>query len=308
MGHAVMTSATYPNHATFATGVEPLVHGLLANWIVDGSRATPVEKVGPKGPTIFDACRAAGRSTAAVVGDQHLIKVMGALTADMHWPPDGELTDDIARDGHGYAADREVVPRLLHVLEGDRPDLVVAHLNETDTAAHIHGPDSEGALAAYRSADDSVAAIVDVLRSTWDDTVLVVVSDHDQENVDEPIDLYPAAAATGLPLLPIPEGTAAVVWGDDPTSGAWLDDVDGVTGHRELRSGVRLVACAERRWFSPPEGFLREPYDRGTHGGERTRAQVAIVAGGSTRVPDLPRRMSATAWAGILAGLLGVHL
>jgi hypothetical protein len=216
---------------------------------------------------------------------------MGAHAADEHWPLDGVLGDDIARDGHGYAADHEVLPRLLQVLEGDRPDLVVGHLNEPDTAAHIHGPDNEGALVSYRSADSSIAEIVDALRPTWDDTLLVVVSDHDQEEVDEtPIDLYPPAAATGLPLIPIPEGSAAIVWGDDPTNGAWLDRIDGVTDHVEIRPGVRLVGCAPRRWFCPPAGFLTGPPDRGTHGGIRTRSQVAIAAGGH------PGAVSLAAW------------
>ena len=39
---------------------------------------TPAWELGPAVPTVFDACRAAGRSSAVVVGDQCLIGVMGA--------------------------------------------------------------------------------------------------------------------------------------------------------------------------------------------------------------------------------------
>ena len=46
-------------------------------------------ELGPAVPTLFDACRAAGRSSAAVFGDQCLVGVTGARTADTHWPPDG---------------------------------------------------------------------------------------------------------------------------------------------------------------------------------------------------------------------------
>ena len=193
IGRAVMTSATYPNHATFATGVDPMVHRLLANWVVVDGVPRSANEVGPAVPTIFDACRSAGRSSAAIFGDQHLVGVMGARAADEHWPVDGVLAEEVARDGHGYAADHEVMPRLLHVLEGDRPELVVGHLNEPDTAAHMFGPDSDGAIASYRSADAAVATIVEALCPTWDDTALIVVSDHDQENVrgDGVIDLYP---------------------------------------------------------------------------------------------------------------------
>jgi len=315
LGRAVMTSATYPNHATFATGALPLEHGVVANWIVHEGRAGPSYDIGPATPTIFDACRAAGRSSVAVVGDQHLVAIMGATRADRHWPPNGVLTDDIARDGHGYAANDEVLPRILDVIDGDRPDLFVAHINEPDTEAHIHGPDSADAIASYRAADDCLAAIVEALRPTWDDTVLMVVSDHDQEEVDDnPIDLYEPVAAAGLPLIPIPEGSAAIVWGEDESNGAWLDAIDGVTGHRELAAGIRLVACTPRRWFSPPAGFMSGPADRGTHGGERTRAQVAVVAGGHPGASALARTLNergsidATEWAPAMAQALGVAL
>ena len=315
LGRAVMTSATYPNHATFATGAPPLDHGVVANWVVHEGRARPSYDIGPATPTIFDACRTAGRSSVAVLGDQNLIGIMGATNADRHWPPNGVLPDDVERDGHGYAANHEVLPRILDVLNGDRPDLFVAHINEPDTEAHIHGPDSPEALTAYRAADDCLQVIVDALRPTWYDTVLIVVSDHDQEEVDDaPIDLYEPVAQAGLPLIPIPEGSAAIVWGEDETNGRWLDAIEGVTGHEELAPGIRLVACAARRWFNAPAGFMSGPPDRGTHGGERTRSQVAVAAGGHPHAGELARSLNdrgqidAAEWAPTIARLLEIAL
>lgn len=304
-GRAVMTSATYPNHATFATGVDPIEHGLLANWIVHEERPRPAYHVGPAVPTIFDACRAAGRSSAAVVGDQHLIGVMGAKAADSHWPPGGELPEGIARDAHGYAADHEVLPRLLDVLEGDRPDLVVGHLNEPDTYAHVHGPDSDAALDSYRRADAAIAAVVEALRPTWDQTALIVVSDHDQEDVWDELELHAIADAAGASVLCLPEGSAAIAWGDDESGGAWLDGVPGIAGHREVREGVRLVWSDPGHAFRPPAPFRQDPADRGMHGGVRTRAQVAISAGGAP-LPVLPRQIDAAEWAGRVTDLLGI--
>ncbi|HEU5306942.1 MAG TPA: alkaline phosphatase family protein, partial [Acidimicrobiia bacterium] len=83
----VMTAATYPNHATFATGAGPEAHGIGTNYVPHTGGFTPAWELGPAVPTVFDACRAAGRSSAAVVGDQCLIGVMGARAADAHWPP-----------------------------------------------------------------------------------------------------------------------------------------------------------------------------------------------------------------------------
>ena len=56
---SVMTSATYPNHATFVTGVAPRVHGIVTNWVPTTGRLTPAWELGPAVPTLFDASRAA---------------------------------------------------------------------------------------------------------------------------------------------------------------------------------------------------------------------------------------------------------
>jgi hypothetical protein len=121
-----MTSVTYPNHATFVTGVAPRVHGIVTNWVPSTGRLTPAWELGPAVPTLFDACRAAGRSSAAVFGDQRLVGVMGARAADTHWPPGGVPPADVRRDAHDYIDDRDTIVELVAALER-RPDLVVSH-------------------------------------------------------------------------------------------------------------------------------------------------------------------------------------
>ena len=177
----------------------------------------------------------------------------------------------------------------------------------------MFGPDSDGALETYRSTDACIAEIVEALQPTWSDTVFIAVSDHDQETVmaDGVIDLYPAAAATGLPLIPIPEGSAAIVWGEDTTDGAWLDRVDGVTDHAELQAGRAGRLAASGRWFCPGLRVLRGPAEPGT-AAFGTRSQVAIVAGGHPDAIALARTLNArpqieaTEWAPTLAGLLSI--
>src|SRR3954454_19955554 len=99
-----MTSATYPNHAPFATGAGPVGHRLPANWVVTAGGPQPAHMVGPAVPTLIEVFDG---PTAAVVGDQHLVGVMRLETADVHWPVAGALDGDIARDARGYAADAE---------------------------------------------------------------------------------------------------------------------------------------------------------------------------------------------------------
>jgi hypothetical protein len=64
-------------------------------------------------PTLFEACRAEGRASAAIVGDQHLIGACGAHTADVHWPP-GTATQ-LAVVGGGHPRARELAARIEDV-------------------------------------------------------------------------------------------------------------------------------------------------------------------------------------------------
>jgi arylsulfatase A-like enzyme len=305
VGRAVMTSATYPNHATFITGAVPAGHGLFANWVHDGERPRPAHKIGPTGPTLFDACRAAGKSSAAVLGDHHLIGVMGARQADDHWPPDGKLADDVARDRLAYAADAEVVARL----PADLPNLLVAHLNEPDTAGHLDGPDSAEAAASYRQTDAALRRLTDHLQPHWDDLALIVLSDHDQRQVDHSAPAIEPQPPDGLTV--IPEGTAAVVWGEDRNDGKWLDDVDGVAGHEAVAAGVRMVWATPDRLFALPGGLHAAL--QGHHGGAETRDQVVAIGGGHPRAAELADAVRGTTpnaqdWAPIVADLLGISL
>src|SRR5262245_22360868 len=151
-----MTSATYPNHATFATGAQPQHHGIVSNWIPESSGVVPAWQRGTRVPTLFDACAAAHRTSAAVFGDQHLVGVMGATAANSHWPPDGKPPDGAQLDAMGYIEDRDTVDQLVRVLDAGA-DLVVAQINGPDTAAHLFGPDADGALAGYRATDALLA-------------------------------------------------------------------------------------------------------------------------------------------------------
>ncbi len=311
---AVMTSATYPNHATFATGTDPGHHGIVTNWVPEPGRVVPAWKLPPRVPTLFDACRAGGRSSAAVLGDQHLVGVMGATTADRHWPPEGVPPEGTRLDAMGYVDDRDTVVEIADALDA-APDLVVSHLNGPDTAAHLFGPDSEGALAGYRDTD----AVLAVMREhiAWDDTVWILVSDHDQENVTvrEPVDLQAEIERRGLALFALPEGSASLVCGDGANRArAWLDEIDGVAGTAGFELGGDGLECC-LVWSEPGHafGFAGTPTRLGTHGGPRTRAQVAVVTGGHPAVEPLARALRDTAieaadWAPTIAALLEVEL
>ena len=62
-GQAVLTSATYANHATFATGVDAATHGLYANHVVRDGRVRARPPSGRPCPrcSILVAPQAGGR-------------------------------------------------------------------------------------------------------------------------------------------------------------------------------------------------------------------------------------------------------
>jgi arylsulfatase A-like enzyme len=213
----------------------------------------------------------------------------------------------------GYIDDRDTVDQLVEVLDA-RPDLVVAQINGPDTAAHLFGPDADDALAGYCATD----ALLDEVRDhvAWDDTVWILVSDHDQETVDgAPVDLQGEIRARGLDLFALPEGNASLVCGAGAlATQRWLVDVDGVAGAEPfVLTDASLECCLAWTEHGRAFGFEGVPTRAGAHGGPRTRAQVAAVTGGHAAVERLARAVEhgpvrAADWAPTIAALLGLEL
>ncbi|HXQ59397.1 MAG TPA: alkaline phosphatase family protein [Acidimicrobiales bacterium] len=312
-GLGVMPASTYPNHATFVTGAPPGLHGLWSSKIPSpaftpepGAAAPLVEvwDVGPRTPTLFDACRRAGRSTAAVFGDHHLVGAMGAGAADLSWPEGGAFGPEIARDALEYADDAVTAEQIAQAI-GRSPDLVVAQLNGPDTSAHLYGPDSDEAFEAYRWNDAAIARVRLALEPRWEDWVVMVVSDHSQEDGQgESIDLDAAAHRAGVETRVIRDGSAAIITGEGGRDPRWLDDVGAVVGTEPLADDT-VVA-----WGRPGSSFGEFPWGiPGIHGSPRTLPQVAVVSGGHGAVDALAEWVEespppGTAWAGKIARLL----
>lgn len=300
-GRAVLSTATYPNHASFATGLAPVDHGILVNRVWNGTEFRPASDVGPRGDTIFTAARQAGRSSAIVVGDHHLVGVMGGFEADCHWPPDGRRPD-VELDAFRYAADAAVVDAIDETGLVNA-DLSVVHFNEPDTASHRFGPGSPEMADAARRSDAALGELLDRLRPRWDDTVVMVVSDHDQERViDHGLDLQAELDARGLPGVVETEGTAALVM-DGPPIGELLR-LPSLEGGSVVDDHNTIV------WGRP--GVVFGPWLddlHGAHGSPRCDRQVAVVGGGHDRVGEVAgalraARPDATWWAPTIGRLL----
>lgn len=301
-GRAVLSTATYPNHASFATGLAPVDHGILVNRVWDGREFRPASEIGPRGDTIFTVARQAGRSSAIVVGDHHLVGVMGGFEAGCHWPPDGRRPD-VELDAFRYAANRAVLDAIDETGLVDA-DLCVVHFNEPDTASHRFGPGSPELAECVRRTDAALGELLDRLRPAWDDTVVMVVSDHDQEQVTaHGVDLAAELADHDLPGVVETEGTAALVMGGPPID--VVRSLESVAGAHAIDADNTIVWGRPGVVFGP---WLDELH--GSHGSPRCARQVAVVGGGhlaATAVGEAvaSARPDATWWAPTIMQLLG---
>ena len=311
---SVMTSATYP---------EPrhLRHRHRARATTASSR-TGCRRPGRscrrgssarRVPTLFDACRAAGRSSAAVFGDQYLVGVMGARTADRHWPPDGVPPAERPtrrarlhrRPRHHRRAGRRARRRV--------PTSWSASSTRPTPPPTCTAPTARRRWPCYRETDALLARSRDHL--DWDDTVWILVSDHDQEDARRP-----RARSTSGRSSPgagsicsrspraAPPSSAATA---RTTARAWLAEVDGVEGTAPFHvADAELECCLAWSVAGRAFGFAgdghrarhprRPPHPRAGRG--RHRRPPSRGTAGATRSRD--RRITAADWAPTVAALL----
>src|SRR5262245_22920413 len=309
-GRAVLASATYPNHASLVTGLEPLAHGILANQTFTDTGIAAAEDVGARGPTLLDAARAAGLATAVVAGDPRILGVVGAARCDAHWPPGGVVPPSIPTV-LGYPADEVTAAALVDVLDAGA-DVVLAQLDNTDAVSHLCGPDSPEATAAHAEADSLVAKLLHGLERSprWRETIVAIVSDHGQRGADPdapPIDVPDALARAGIGAEVIEEGSAALVRSRVAAGvQAVLSRLDGRAGVRPLTPSILYAYAAPGRGFSSTGCVLP-----GLHGCPETAATLCIATGGHPAVAAFRRRLRRAAptsaeWPRLLARAAGL--
>jgi arylsulfatase A-like enzyme len=306
-----LPSSTDPGFCSLLTGCKPATHGVLTtSWrfaqLPDWAGAQT-----PRVPAIFDACRAAGVRTAAIVADDRGLLCTGS--ADRRWPPDGVIPPGTALDTHGYPVNAAVLPHLLDAIADSSLGFVFGHVNEADTVGHDHGPESEAARACYRATDQVVGVVLDALASRWADTVIVIVSDHDMQprTLLPPVDPMADGADGGWDGY-IPDGGSALIHlkpGVDPEqAGAALERIDGVETWVRSNDAVLIAGLKPGRMAAAPRYSTG-----GFHGAPITARTVALVGGGHPTVSRIAgaiarRRPHLADWAPTLAPLLGIDL
>ena len=291
-GRSVLPSSTYPNHASLATGVEPIDHGIYANNTFTDNGIRPARDIGARGITFLDAAHAAGLRSAVAVGDANILGVVGASRCDAHWPPGGVLPPGTPTV-RGYATNAAPFRALLDMLD-DGADVVLCQLDNTDGVSHQFGPDSAEAKVAYTEADGLVGHLVDRLRGKprWRDTVIAVISDHGQITADlsvPPIDVPRALAQAGIDAEVIEEGSSALVRAREiGDARRVIGGIDGVAGVLAFAPGI-IYAHAH-----PGRGFAtKKTRTLGIHGCPMTAETLCVATGGHPSLAALGRDFAA---------------
>lgn len=309
-GVSALPSSTYPGFASLITGLEPARHGVLTTTQQAGAVPGWAGSDVVEAPTLFDRLAQAGLRTAAVLGDHDLCKVLRASVASHTWPPGGLPPPGTPLDGHGYVLNREVRPHLLAAAADPGLDFVFGHLNEADTLGHDLGPDHAEAIRCYAETDAIIGEVVAGVRPTWDDTVVIIVSDHDMEPRSQkpPIDLRGMPALRDLVLDSVFDGGAALVLVRPGHAGRVAGVVAAHPGiDSVVEDGERLLLVARPGWrFAPVRSAS------GYHGGAGTTATVAVVGGGHPAVPLVARRIASERprlidWAPTILDVLGLE-
>lgn len=201
---SVFPTVTYPAHTSIATGTNPGTHGIVTNAAWD-----PLEKNNRgyrwyaediRAPTLWDAARASGLRTGLVwwpvtvganataivpefwrTGSEEDVKLVRALATP-------GIMDNVAKRFPDFRAgftppavkDESATDIAVHLIESLQPHLLMLHLPGVDHEEHIYGPFTAPVLAAVENADRQIARLIAAAKQTgvWNETALVVVSDH----------------------------------------------------------------------------------------------------------------------------------
>lgn len=223
----VFPTVTYPSHTSMVTGVTPGTHGIVSNETPD-----PMEKNNNgwwwyaediRVPTLWDAARAKGLRTALVWWPV-TVGARGTAVAPEIWrastPDDAKLARALASPGLFTEVEKrfpgtnasltppgvkdEILTNVaVHLLETQKPHLLLLHIFQVDHFQHEDGPLGERALPAIETADAQIARLIEAAKKAgiWQQTALFVVSDHGFRPISQRVRLGVLLRQKGLLTL-----------------------------------------------------------------------------------------------------------
>ncbi len=218
----VLPTLTYPSHTTILTGVSPNLHEIGGNLTFDpynkNQQGWDWYASDIRVPTLWDAARAAGLSTANVhwpvsVGapvDWNLPQIWRAGI-----PDDRKLLAALATPGllpsleqglgpyadgidESLAGDQNRARFMVKLLQTRKPQFMTAYFASLDDMEHASGPGTPAANRVLEGIDALVGELVAAAQRVHPDGVVAVVSDHGFAPVQHDVNLYAPFIQAGL--------------------------------------------------------------------------------------------------------------
>jgi predicted AlkP superfamily pyrophosphatase or phosphodiesterase len=333
----VVPTVTYPSHTTLVTGVWPAKHGIWANTTFD-----PLQKnyqgwywyaEDIRVPTLWDAARQAGRSTASL---QWPVTVGANITWNIPelWragtPEDAKLIHAVATKGLLEEAEVDIGPYrggidtsvegdevrgryTVWILEKKHPGLLTLHLTALDHIQHETGPWSEETIAILERLDAVIGKVREAAeRGAPGHAIVAVVSDHGFVKYDQQLNLFSRfreahlfstnekGSITDWKAMPWETGGSAAIVLKNPQDTATLEQVRDLLAKlaADPANGIERVLDAgglHKRGGYPDASFFVSLTPGWRTGASLTGAVVTKVKPGGTHgeLPDLPEMRAA---------------
>jgi predicted AlkP superfamily pyrophosphatase or phosphodiesterase len=203
----IYPSVTYPAHTTLITGARPATHAIVQNRVFEAPTAPQTREWywfadALKSPTLWSIAEKAGLTTASVGWpvtvradiDYNVPEIFDPLEN----PPTAKRTLQYATPGllqKAFAAnpnsdtttDGRRTTVSEYIIKEYKPQLLLIHLVDLDSAHHKYGPRAPQALQVAERQDSYIGRIIEATRQAgvYDQTSFVVVSDHGFASIDK---------------------------------------------------------------------------------------------------------------------------
>jgi predicted AlkP superfamily pyrophosphatase or phosphodiesterase len=331
----VVPTVTWPSHTTMITGVDPVKHGILANWRPPGEKYLDYSQI--KVPTLIGTAHAAGLTIATINWPvtvdapvdwnipEYFSTRRGAAqdrrTVESKSKP-ADLFEKIAQAYPSFPQqwmdDRNRTQAAMYLLQHEKPQLLLIHLADLDSEEHDNAPYTREAKAIVERSDELIGQILSVLPAG---SALAVVSDHGFEKVNTTVDLALLAKQQGITNL-IQRG--GIVVAPDEHAAEFLrqtakDSRYGIgreIGKDELAKFPSSLPPNPAAAFEPADGFmfspspkgevLSHPEEIGNHGHWPMRYRAVFILWGNSIPHETLPEFSMKDIAGKLARVMGV--
>lgn len=331
----VVPTVTWPSHTTMITGVDPVKHGILANWRPPGEKYLDYSQI--KVPTLIGAAHAAGLTIATINWPvtvnapvdwnvpEYFSQRRGAAqdrkTVESKSKP-ADLFEKIAQAYPSFPQewmdDRNRTQAAMYLLQHEKPRLLLIHLADLDSEEHDNAPYTRESTAIVERSDELIGQILSVLPPG---SALAVVSDHGFERVNTTVDLVSLAKQQGIASL-VQNG--GIVVAPDERAAEFLrqtakDSRYGIgreVGKDELAKFPSSLPPNPAAAFEPADGFMftasqkgeivSHPEEIGNHGHWPMRYRAVFILWGKSIPHAALPEFSMKEIAGKLASVIGV--